>query len=136
MIQRHLVHHLKRVEKRIRRYRLLRDSAFCWFIAAGIGFGLLSITLTGFSPTSAALWVVLGSMVTSAGLLLWNRFRNISPKAVAHTIEQQHPDLKERLLTAVEQQSAQDNNLSGGIGQTNIQSLELVPKRRNPGSLP
>ncbi|MCH7988616.1 MAG: hypothetical protein IID46_05615 [Planctomycetes bacterium] len=130
MIRRHLVFHLKRVEKRIRRYRLLRNTAICWGLSAGVIFGIvLLMSLTKSSQTFAAWWVVAGSVFAVAALVVWNRIRNISSKAVAHAIERKYPDLNERLLTAVEQQTDPENELS--YLREQLVSEVLVHHRRN-----
>jgi hypothetical protein len=105
MIEKSLRKWLRPVVDRRKKLFLLRRLAICWSIAALAGAALITANrLWGFySPM--AIW---GLFISTglASIIAWYKSAHIEPdyKAIARTIEMNHPDLKATLLTAIEQE--------------------------------
>jgi hypothetical protein len=105
MIEKSLRKWLRPVVDRRKKLFLLRRLAICWSIAALAGAALIAANqLWGFYWPIAilALFITTGL----ASVIAWYKSAHIEPdyKAIARTIETNHPDLKATLLTAIEQE--------------------------------
>ncbi len=93
------------VVSRRKKLMLLRRLAISWLIAALVGVALIAANyLWGWYWPFAN--YVLCFATVSVSIIIWYRLRHIEPdyKSIARTIEEQNPDLKATLLTAMEQE--------------------------------
>jgi len=104
-----LKHELQSVFRRRERMHLALRLALCWTGLAVLGFAALVL-----QPSPSPLWLPgLALVAVLAGVLLFLRHRRVKPdwKAIARVIERRHPELNGILLTAVEQEPANDGHL-------------------------
>src|SRR5690348_3138979 len=95
---------LDKVGARYRRLRLYSALAVAWGVLALAGAVVLfSMRSLGYSVPGAAL-LALGAiaLLCVPVLMAWSR-RSLDPLAIARKVEQKHPDLDARLLSALEQ---------------------------------
>src|SRR5213594_4397796 len=105
MIEPFLKSQLEPVAKRQRQWRLQSQLAFCWAVAAVIGFIVLFVQKRA-GVSSLWLMPLLASATAIASVVVWKRAQKWQPdfRQIARRIEQHHPELHALLLTAIEQQ--------------------------------
>src|SRR6185295_3644747 len=95
---------LEPVAHRYRRLQLWRGLPVCWGLSALVGVGLISIYhLSGWWSSLALPALAVATFVCA--VVIWQKTRVLEPdfRWVARQIEQQNPELRALLLTAVEQ---------------------------------
>ena len=118
MIEDALRRQLQPIADRRRRLHLAQRLAICWLICALVGAGTVGAAWLwgwGLSSATAALCI---AAVLATGWILY-RARRLQPdyRALARTIEQQHPDLQALLLAAIEQEPQGPDGQMGYLQQ-------------------
>jgi len=105
MIEKSLRKGLRPVVNRRKKLLLLRRLSIYWLIAALAGIALIAANRLWGWYWPIAIWALLIS-TGLVSILAWYRSSRFEPdyKRIAQTIEEQNPDLKATLLTAIEQE--------------------------------
>jgi len=105
MIEEALRRQLQPIADRRRRLHVARRLSICWLICALVGAALVGIAWLWGGGSSPAVAVLCMATVLATAWII-HKSRRLQPdyRAMARTIEQQHPDLQAMLLAAIEQQ--------------------------------
>jgi hypothetical protein len=109
MIEEALRRQLEPIADRRRRLHVAWRLAICWFICGVIGLGLLLVTwLWGWRSSPAVGALCVSAAVATVWIIYRSRRLRPDYRALARSIEQQHPELKALLLAAIEQEPRPD----------------------------
>jgi hypothetical protein len=118
MIEQTLRRQLQPMADRRRRLYLARRLSACWLICGLTGAGMLGAAwLWGWGLSLAAAVLSVATVLATAWII--HRSRRLQPdyRALARTIEQQHPDLQALLLAAIEQEPQGPDEQMGYLQQ-------------------
>jgi len=118
MIEEALRRQLQPIADRRRRLYLARRLSICWLICGLIGAGMVGAAwLWGWGLSPAVAVLCIGAVLATSWII--HRSRRLQPdyRALARTIEQQHPDLQALLLAAIEQEPQDPDGQMGYLQQ-------------------
>jgi hypothetical protein len=109
MIEEALRRQLEPIADRRRRLHLAWRLAACWFVCGLVGLGMFVVAwLWGWRSSLALRALCVGTALATVWIIYRSRRLRPDYRALARSVEQQHPELKALLLAAVEQEPRQD----------------------------